>query len=295
MKLGGEFRHPEKDRTQFEARRMFLRAVEEMVPETLQDLWDEVMPVYWDVWSKTEPAPRKVKPGNPRGARKIEVRDRPPWIRNRFSKGEWEAVEGPLLTLRESLQRWAEKFNLREDWILDTALRTLFFWIHGKKERHREAIEEGAPEGAGDIEAAMALPGVFADPEYVFTPDRPPFEAEGWDPFVELEDHFRDRLEKTLEAYIKDRRTRDDSVPETPNRGFKRSRHGGPLRKHLEWLILYQVRKKSYQAIAEEVNVGNPGLTRRDQTGRGTVTRGVKAASELLDLSLRSPGRNQYG
>ncbi len=297
MKLGGEYRHPERDNTQWEARKVFLRTLEETVPEAVHRLWHEVMPVCVYVWAKTPrthwtgswdpfPTPVNVR-GSPRGQRRGQ--------RQIFPRDRWEDPGAPPPPLRDALLVWAGRFNLEASWILNTVLQTLLNWLHGDRTGRRELSEEGDAAEDGEDDILGYLPGLFADPERPETLDQPPFSVDGWDPYGEQVGPFRDRVLRALEAYILERRPREGSAGDLPTRAFRKSRHGEPLERNLQWFVLYQVRGLSFKAVAEGCRVGRPGYEPSDHSGRAAVTRGIKAAGELIGLRLRPPGKNQYG
>lgn len=101
--LGGEYYKPEEDGGNlpaYEGRRHFLEAVAEQIPQVIEALRDEVLPLY------------------PAGA---DGFDALLWI------GPVE-VGTYSLPVERVLLRWARRYHLAERWILNAALETLSVW-----------------------------------------------------------------------------------------------------------------------------------------------------------------------
>lgn len=156
MRLGGEYRDPSRDYPQWHLRKIFLERIERLAPEVLHALRTDVFPLYQQAIAadRYEKKPSAV---GPFGDAHLRRQAGPDWLGGRWTG--WDPAEDledwspERHRLREALIEWGERFNLTDDWLLDTALRTLRFWM-GRGER--PTLEELLPEEV-ELEALAAL------------------------------------------------------------------------------------------------------------------------------------------
>jgi hypothetical protein len=108
----------------------------------------------------------------------------------------------------------------------------------------------------------------------------PPFQ---WDPTEETRAQALQRAEllfrRDLVGYL-------DRVEEAAkNEGMKRTRT--PKDRHFDWLVHFQIHRKTYTAIARSAGLKDPG-----ESGRKAVTTAVRNVADLVGLRLvpRSSG-----
>ncbi len=138
----------------WEARILFLDAVAEVEPKVLKDLRADVFPFY--------------------DSRKIL---------------RWPDVQGDL---RQALGEWAESFNLAFDWVMETALLTLWSWFM--------VAPEFLDEIAGDWQHATGAYWLHTSRDE----RRIVFRHAGWDPAGEARKAFENRIMEDFKQFIKD-------------------------------------------------------------------------------------------
>lgn len=261
MSPSGDYRDPDRDRIQEEARRLFLVALERRTPEVLAALFEDVFPEYRKLWSETAPS---------------SLGD-PPWVLWSVAQGEWENTTAPHSGLIQALRSWAEAFFLDVPWFLDIALRTLWFWKRGMFD----------PQGEGTRRR-------FAAPKSMDFPTLESFTFRPWLPRSETRKEYEQEVMRALTEFLD--LIEGEKIPEEWEKAkpVRKSRFGHPLSRQLEWLAFYQVRRLSYREVAREMGVGNPPGIGPEDTGRSTVARGVKEVARLIDLPIRPGARNQY-
>lgn len=284
-KLGAEYRNtdPKRDSTRQGARMLFLDKIRELEPRVVDELKNVVLPLYSAAWRATAPPSRVVEPSKPYGA-PIEVQGGPAWSGWRFERGQWDAVEGCSVEIREfhrALMSWAERWNLAEAWVLDCALRNLGIW----RLQQANGME---PDG-------------FVGPQFVAIAETKPFDFEyrGWAPELETWSDYKQGRDAKYREY--ERAYKRKQMEAAEREGFQKSRAiraGGagakikdtepdfvedrmsrrstePTR-HFEWLVRYHVGCQPCNGIADDYGV--------DQR---TVRRAITEVATLIGVTPR--------
>jgi hypothetical protein len=226
---------------QNDARNLFLIAIQEVAPEVLQWLRDQVLPLY------------NLKPLDPKLCH-VSLEDAKLFLPDEL----WR-----------ELQAWAEKFNLREDWLLEQAIDTLAVW-RVCPALTQEPIEWGVYGRGG----GYMLPETHED-------RRLKFECAGWSPTIERRDKARARIMAEFEAHLGAYLERLGQVAEQARfrqASEKRKRFGDDELTHFKWLVSYQVRGHSHREIAEKYGVDVRA-----------ISNGIKSAAALAGIKLRLP------
>lgn len=145
----------------------------------------------------------------------------------RHSETPWEFVkfDDRYKQVREALQFWAARFNLRDEWILNLALEYLCpIWSEQLAFR---------PVAKSDLRVLLI----------------------GWDPTVETRAQASARMHERVEAYLDqvEKRAVDDGLERTPERRQ-------PLQ--LSWLARYQVCRWSRNRIAGAAGTDRAAVVR---------------------------------
>lgn len=271
-RVGAQYRSADRDRVRWTLRQAFLRKVESVAPHVLQDLLDNILPVYRG--AVTEGAIPAL------------------W---QWDRPRWEAVEPAqyphTARLRTEILSWGTRYCLTDDWLLDVALRTV--WERYVREQEsgerRDELaqvrvryeQEGRPPG--QLEAAekalqpTPAPAGFATVPFADIEPVTPFvfEHEQWVPWwrtwADYEAELRTAFERVLREYRRARET------EAVQRGLRPSPEKRDIDRHLAWLVQFQVKGQTYNAIAK----GSDGADLRN------VQRAIKDMARLLGLTLR--------
>jgi len=252
------------------ARHLFKEALRTRTPKVLISLHDDVLPAYKALTpsiAKRSYASRKLR-------RLAECTG--PEIDPAFAYEEagdlplgWVAVKrGGSRTketkrLKTSLEDWASRFNLSADWILDSAVQSLFAWNRSGADRN-DLHWEHVPLLRVHLNPR---PLEFGDPGWLV-------DEETWPQFnARVMQEFR----TMLSAY------RANTIAHAQENGWTPP----PLlreKQHFEWLALFQVRNKSPKDIAREFV-----LTKRKAANiENTVLAAVRHKASLIGLALRS-------
>ena len=112
--------------------------------------------------------------------------------------------------------------------------------------------------------------------------------SESWSPEAETWGEFSERaraaFEEDLQAF------KGDLSQELRDEGWVSSKlrtsSSRDSKEHFEWLIDYQVRGLNFTKIARQRGVGSEEFGAYDHTGRATVTKSIRKAAQMIDLSL---------
>lgn len=203
----------------------------------------------------------------------------------------WEVVHNSaarpatFTVVAENLLAWAQRWHLDTPWLLDAALLTLWEWETAKR-----------PVPSRDPGGELRLPSGKTIPAYPrFAPGsiryRPPpgvshdefwitfTSGYAWDPTFESRPkfaaHLRDEFERKLRMYLNDIEDAAEAaglVAEPKQRASK----------HFEWLVQYQVLRRTYRGIARN-------LRSRERT----IRQGIQHAADLVGLPLRAAQRGR--
>lgn len=267
MRIGGEYREEgDRDRTRWEARKIFLDMVSDQVSDVLKTLRDEVLPSYKRAYDETKPSPSTSKQKTPFGT--DVTRQLPPgWIRWSWRDGDWDIDQDDqppeLLEFRKRLLRWGEDWNLPETWVLDASLRTLRRW-RARQNQGSEIALEFEPLPFADVSDKPAFTFEFS----AWTPR--------WTSWAEYSKELREAFEDQLETY------REQRQAEASERGLKKSptklgQADSAATQHFEWLVRFQVKEHTISRIANDAS-------RSEQT----VQDALRSTADLVGLRRRS-------
>jgi hypothetical protein len=244
MRLGiGEFYFSggPKDIAVWFAQNQFLEAVRSTAPEVVATLRDKVRRLYWPQSKLTNS------------------------VHETGTLPDWKHLKP--LNLRHALFEWASSYNLAADWVLDTAVHTLWYW-------------EQFPQAATQLRWALL------DIELHDTSEtRSRFMiAAFWDPLLEPWKQFDQNVRAKFEVALKQFRTRTEGTcleagaKRTPQKRLRSS----PDEIHFRCLVHYQCRRLSLRRIADLCN------SKSETLSEDAVRKGIVKTARLIDLHLRS-------
>lgn len=234
---------PDHSITTWRAREHFLQTVRQHAPEVLEELHGDPFDCF----------------------RIAQVMNR--WNLDDYMDGRmWIVLEEDaneigdpsILDLRESLLFWADTFNLKDQWCLKRAFRTIEAW---HKYARFEQSRMWAREATGYILPVGEEEG------------RLDFSYERWDVTSQNRDEFQRDVEIAFRRHLA---SYCDWIEKLiRDRGFIEQKMKRDAT-HFEWLVWYQVKEKSQSEICEQFNAA-----------RTTVADGIKDAASMCGLTLR--------
>lgn len=232
-----------------------------------------------------------------------ELRDQTLTKYKRYCKGQPDGIDSwnqlqktGAQDLKKAIEKWAGRYNLGCDWILDAAVNSLSMWANPPRRWPEiKDLDEGQDRDVND-EVPGKGPLQLSAGTYVWalrTPlseeeERFMFECMGWGPTtpetwsearVRIEDEFRAKLRKYHEHIS----------AKLQSRQFTRitSRR---KKQHYDWLVHYQVLGWKPIRIAQE----RCGCRESDLPEvRRKVAKAVKQTAELIGLPLRPSARGR--
>jgi hypothetical protein len=254
------FGFPRTDIPRAVARRHFLIAIEDKVPEVLETLYHDVFPLCSSHWSYMEQWEQEM------GLLYVD------------KALEYYDAGGLPTAYGNALVSWLKHWNFTEDWLMDAATGTLQNWRNVKDvpgfpylgDRTLDRLEwhlqmyDRTPNGSlrFDLTSFRYYP-------------------QSWDPFVEtrkqFKDRFMERLEKHLDAYL----DKVDSI------AIAQGALPTPEKRNLEhfaWTVLYQALGLSYQQIADRYAEGG-------DLDKESVRDAVRKTADFIGIRLRPPKR----
>lgn len=269
----GEFFHPSVfDKPRLYAQFEFLRIVEEAAPFVLADLAESVRPAY-------EELRQRVSDSELLNLRSLSLRK---LARSQARKYKSSAI---------ALQRWASRHFMNADWILDSALRTLFHWTGA---RLSPPLQFDRNWDSGSVQ-----------PEWNVEPIC--ISSQGWDIANESKASFVRRINQQFRQYLtggpnstgyiqsNEHRAIESGWEKTPE--IRKSGRGGDVLRHFEWLVQWQVLGMSSTDIAAKYKLAerprkavklSDAKLRRQKAAYRTVHDGISKAAHLIDLPLRA-------
>ncbi|MDT7690172.1 MAG: hypothetical protein QOE46_2931 [Acidobacteriota bacterium] len=228
----------------WESRFFFFQYIRQIAPEVLEELRG----VPFDLYSITFPPNR--------------------WHALENEYGRWWYVfeddtyprDPSIYQLRDSLNYWSEKFNLRDEWCIKQAFRTLDQWYQNS--RFADALMWGR-------EAYGYMPPVgLEEGKFTFTFHR-------WDTVAQSRGEYQREVEQAFRQYRIEYCDRIEEL--TRERDYVEQKKKRDTT-HFAWLAWYQVKNKPQSWICKEFNAT-----------RSTVAEAIKGAAAICNLSLRKP------
>jgi hypothetical protein len=284
-KWRAEYAAPAAERTW--ARAVFLVALGRVGPHVLRDLRDRVLPVYEEAGRQIETrlANREAWEADERRYRQIHGLD-VELCRSVEELFSWGAVahsglggdvvwRPDLIEPGKALRAWAERWHLDAEWIHDAALKQLSFW--GDNPRFAYPTGQSGTGEECDMLCWMAFPATawfmpVNEDQRAFV-----FRNGGWEPTGQTRKEAREAITaefaRELENHL------DAIEARAAEAGFGKITEHPSMRKHMEWLALYQV--------DEEMNFSRIG--RLVYVAPRSVRDAILAAAALVELEPRKP------
>ena len=179
----------------------------------------------------------------------------------------WDVFESEIgerdpsvLVLRHSLMQWSEKYNLKQQWCLEKAFKTIDFW-------YRHPPSANSLMWNRDVIGYIPPVGI-EEGKFMFT-------FPTWDSCSQSRSDYQRKVEKAFRQYRIDYCDRIEQL--TQERDYveqKRKRD----KIHFLWLAWYQVKGKPQSWICNEFHAARP-----------TVAEAIKGAAAMCGLILRQP------
>ena len=240
----------------WDARRTFLEKIEDVAPEVLNSLRDDVFPHYRQPPELLEESPTPV-----------DEKHRPlaPELRNLIAGTADPKVYDSSLQneqLRTALSAWARRFNLGEAWVLRAATGTLAMWSLGVSYNTWIYPAPGYFFGLTEEERQFA----FAHP--------------GWQPDILTRDQIAANTRAAFEIHLKRYLDRIEGLAAAwglERTSEKRSRWGQDASRHFEWLVRWQVQGWTQKRLRKEF-----------ETHQNTIASAIKVTAGAVGLTRRS-------
>ena len=250
-------------------RYLFKQALRKETPGVLKSLADDVLPAYLAI--TPEIARQSYKPAihptvHARSSGFIAAIDgnQLPLYWWSIQAGTNESLEAA--ELKSKLWKWAERFHLSDEWLLDVAAQTLYFWRERKDQN-----EIGSSWGHLPTQVFSSIG--LDECEFELPADAWDLDTEQWE---EFETRVTEELLSRLAAY------KERILSLAIDRGYERA----PIIKneeHFRWLALYQVQGSSPKDIANHFRIE----IRSAENIQNTVLKAVRQKAKLISLTLR--------
>jgi hypothetical protein len=249
------------------ARREFIKALGEVVPEVFSDLRNNIFPEYAILAGDIPPDP-SVDLNNSDSLREyIRLSDEAyPYWKPGWSFDEWCVRSDEDKRLAPCLLQWSRRYHLEYDWILEGALQTLYLW------HLFPHLREGMDlRGFDEFSAGLARvhPG-----QHTFH-----FEA-FWDPQFQRWRDFSKRTQKRFQIELAKYEDRLRLIME--EHGIIRA----PFRhsvEHFQWLALYQCAEWPLKRIQ---------IKYKHTNHKTAISKGITRAAELVQVVKRGKLKN---
>lgn len=248
--------------TRENTRKQLLHAIKRLRPDVLSSLAADVLPLYRKFYRPDVRQYHLMHWWQLRDANDQK------WNRLRAASG---GEVFPLFHLERALWRWADTYNLKEDWFLDYALQTLRLWC-----------QQGTHE---ERDWAYSLEG----PRYtvVDVPSKFHFEYDPWDPKVDTWKSYKRRLNDSFVSAV-------DAYSEAITAALlaekKKIARQTYEEAHYKWIIDCQIplnkKTKSKSEIAHHASTSG-GVDLK------TVDEAIKTIAHVVGWTLRPPKRGR--
>jgi hypothetical protein len=236
---------------QFRARQLFFSILEERAPQTLNYLKDEVLPIYIKLFPKDY--------SSICGSLNLMT------LRWKRIEAVNVVCKGHLTPLIEIINKWSEKFNLVDPWIKDKILKTLADWRKNPLDEKEELKWFG-----------IDIVSFTHDIKYSF------FITKEWDPTFEPWGKAKERMTYDFKNFLDNHKKKKEELAKKI--GLKQNRKKRKIEQYLNWLIDYQIFKKSSVKLRD-------AELKQDYNSNvelSTITRAIKSTAELLGITLRT-------
>lgn len=240
----------------FLVRLEFFASTEEYAPEILEFLKNKALPAYNQLLKKDI------------------LMDKT--NRNRFHYLDWDYIKhanrdyfSDLVPLKEVLNEWSDKYNLSDDWIIESAVNTLNAW---------------------SLEIPLDDELYWADVKHIMYPSPFPrkchrlnFNHSGWDPVRYTWKQAKKIIMNDFKHFLEGEYYKKVSRL-VEKAGIKPPIVKRQSQRHINWLIAYQIYNKSYTDICNEESDNRPDDKSLDNS---TIIKGIKSTAKLIGLTLR--------
>jgi hypothetical protein len=174
-----------------------------------------------------------------------------------------------LEPFRISLLKWTQRYNLLDEWLLEKAFRTLFYWSNADFFEHNIA------------NVASCTIGWFDESQF------PKFEFRQWNPLMETWSYYQQKLEKAAGSYKKE----IEKIMSTSYCGIYTKTPVIKKSEQFEWLVRFQVKNWSYSKIARyyfQINPTDESYKANIESKKSVLSRQLHALANLIGLTLRT-------
>ena len=246
-------------------RYLFKQALRKETPEVLESLAEDVLPAYRAI--TPEIARQSYKPAIRPTVHVVLPASSQPIDGNQMPLFWWSieagAGESPeAAELKSKLWKWAERFHLTDEWLLDVAAQTLYSW----RDPNNKTI--GANWGHLPTQVFGSI-----------SVDECKFEIAdiGWDVEVEPWQTFEARITKQFQSQL-----REQMLMLAEEQGYEPAPQIRN-KKHFDWLAMYQVCGFSPKDVANHFQIE----TRRALNVQNTVWKAIEEKAAQISLTLR--------
>lgn len=246
---------PEAPTTRESAREQLLRTIKRHRPDVLVSLAANVLPLFSKFY--------RLDAEQHHLMHWWQLRDKNDEKGNRLRAATGGEIM-PLFQLERELWRWAESYNLKEEWFLDYALQTLSLWCrYSQSEDFDWAYTQQEPHySVVDVSSKFK------------------FEYDPWDPKADTWKSFDVKITEEFVRYKHAYHSAMTVSWEPEKKNFARKKRED---RHFEWTIDYQIplegKTKSKSEIARDA-------IRHSRLDFSTVEEALKSVASLVDWKL---------
>jgi hypothetical protein len=265
---------PERSKA-IRARQLFLRALQQRVPQVSQTLRLEVLSLYTAV-------PKVVKADCSRGPTVQSVpgefEKEPDLVL--WNNVEFHAEQTPeVRRMRDGLLQWSERFHLTSEWLLNAALYTLCQWDRYPIETLKLIYRDGDPDRLRSLPVDGGLLCPFTLEEREFRLHDGGWEA-GYESWTAFQKRIRTAFKASLVGYEKRLKRLAENRKYTEPPEIRNQQQ-------FDWLALYQSSFLSPKDIKKLLERETPP----HHTEENTIFKAVEKTADLIGLTLRPSQR----
>ncbi len=244
----------------------FFSAIERAAPTALAELRSDVLPLYAAAMKNSPPKNGDVP------SVIVETLDDDYLVSECHTVGSWQALlskqayRADLTALFHAITRWADRYRIRDAWLLECVFRNLVGW-------HKGDSEWGYPGSVGFSQGVFLVSGIEGDQHGVRDLQPPPKPI--YNPLTETREQYLARMAKycaeqegKLEKLLPDVR---------PTESIR-------VREHYDWLVQFQIRDQNYRQIA---------VSTKRHVLWAAIRAAVNEKADIIGLTLRPARRGR--